>query len=183
MTPKKVHVFISYAHADREIAKVLRKELVEVNRDGVVCFLDSESIPRGEQFEPIIGREIRRADWLIVVFTGEQSEYCGFETGMFVQMRSGSRKRNTKLVCLHDTEGVPTLFRNHQNCRVVDPVPSMGMSEEEFYLNSTAAKLLRDFYEYDDLYPATTDASDTQRKFLITQSKTITEAFRLARVT
>jgi hypothetical protein len=173
-------VFISYAHADREIAKALRKELIEVNRDRVGCFLDSESIPGGEQFEPIISREIRRADWLIVLFTGEQSEYCGFEIGMFVQMRTGKRKRHTKLVCLHDSEGVPTLFRNHQNTRVVDPTPGTG-TEEDFYVNSPVAKLLREFYEYDGLYPARADAADTQRKFLVNQSKTISEAFRLAR--
>ena len=109
VSPKRVHVFISYAHADQEIAKALRQELIEVNRERVDCFMDSESIPKGEKFEPIISKQIRRADWLIVVFTGEQSEYCGFEIGMFVQMRTGSRKKNSKLVCLHDTHEIPTL--------------------------------------------------------------------------
>jgi len=180
VSPKRVHVFISYAHADQEIAKALRQELIEVNRERVDCFMDSESIPKGEKFEPIISKQIRRADWLIVVFTGEQSEYCGFEIGMFVQMRTGSRKKNSKLVCLHDTHEIPTLFRSHQTVRVDDPVPNMGRPEEDFYLDSSVARLLGEFYEYEDLYPRTAEA-ERQRQFLLKQTKTITEAFRLAR--
>ena len=44
----KVHVFISYAHADRVVAAALREALTDIDRNRVDCFLDYESIQSGE---------------------------------------------------------------------------------------------------------------------------------------
>jgi TIR domain len=47
----RVNVFISYARADYVIAKALYEELREVSRETVACFLDTESIEPGRQWE------------------------------------------------------------------------------------------------------------------------------------
>jgi len=83
---KIVNVFISYASNDRVIAETLEEELSKVNKDRVKCFLDTKSIASGLDFEGEITKALGNADWLVCVYTGEQSEFCGYEIGVFRQI-------------------------------------------------------------------------------------------------
>src|ERR1700730_40326 len=77
-----VNVFISYHHNDDVIAKALKKQLTKVNPGRVRCFLDSDGIDAGTLWEKNLLVELKKADWLVCVFTGEQSDYCGYEVGI-----------------------------------------------------------------------------------------------------
>ena len=84
---EKTRVFISYAREDEVIAKAIRAQLILLAQSGkgapsLNCFLDTESIPQGVKYEPVIKAALEQADYLIVVFTGYQSEYCGYEIPM-----------------------------------------------------------------------------------------------------
>src|ERR1700723_3893321 len=82
------NVFISHAHEDTKIAKAIKDQLTLLAQSGrgrpsLDCFLDTESIQPGVKYEPVIRAALEKADWLIAVFTGYQSVYCGYEIGMY----------------------------------------------------------------------------------------------------
>ena len=83
------NVFISYAHEDTiMLLTPIRNQLTLLAQHGeggpsLKCFLDTESIEPGQKFEPVIKSALEEADWLIMVFTGDQSVYCGYEIGMY----------------------------------------------------------------------------------------------------
>jgi hypothetical protein len=185
----KVNVFISYAKADGVIAKALYDELLEVSRDRVTCFLDTESIDPGKTWEPTLNSALDAADWLVCIYTGEQSEFCGYEIGVFSKANAlapAAGTRDGRLVCLHDVEDLPTVFKSHQNKMVMFPPDasptSMPLDEEKFYTQSGLAQFFMAFYKYKNLYLAR-DAADGQRqqKTLAGQVKRVTAAFQAAR--
>ncbi len=104
------YAFISYAHQDFIIADEIRNQLVGLAQRGMggtclECFLDTESIEPGQKYEPVIRKALERTDWLIVVFTGDQSVYCGFEIGLYSFMNDDSKPQEEKpVVCLHDVD-------------------------------------------------------------------------------
>jgi hypothetical protein len=98
----EVRVFFSYAHQDRSVALALERILKEVNKSRVNCFVDVNSIDAGTRYEEVIRERLSQADWFIGIFTGEHSEYCGFEVGIFSQIkRAASQDQSTgRLLCL-----------------------------------------------------------------------------------
>jgi len=101
------NVFVSYSHQDRIIAREIRDQLLLLAQHGrgnekVSCFLDAESIPPGSLYGPIITSALQKTDWLIVVFTGDQSVYCGFEIGMYSAMAPAGAA--APIMCLHDVD-------------------------------------------------------------------------------
>jgi TIR domain len=184
---EKVNVFISYAKADGIIAKALYDELREVSRDRVTCFLDTESIDIGKPWEPTLNATLEAADWLVCIYTGEQSEFCGYEIGVFSKVNElAPGTHDSRLVCLHDVEDLPAVFRSHQNKMVLfppDPSPtSTPLDEEKFYTQSSLAQFFMAFYKYKNLYFAR-DAAEGQRQqqTLSGQVKRVTAAFQAAR--
>jgi hypothetical protein len=182
-----VKVFISYARADRDIAAALFEELQENIAPGrVTCFLDTESIPAGYKFEPILNKALHDADWLVCIYTGEQSEFCGYEIGVFSQVNElAARGNDSRLVCLHDVESIPAVFQSYQNKLVTFPPEATEGQEEvdesKFYATSDLAQFFAAFYKYKGLYTGT-DAARHQKK-LIQQVKRVSEAFKAARNT
>jgi hypothetical protein len=183
---RKVNVFISYARTDSLIASALREEMVDINRERVNCFLDTHTIESGEGWERKLEDGLKAADWLVCIYTGEQSEFCGYEIGVFTggrALRKGDG--NSRLVCLHDVTNYPTVFRLHQN-RFID-FPERHSSdptfdENGFYEHSEVAKFFFDFCNYADLY-VTRDQEAHKRKTgaIIHKAKRIIDAFRAAR--
>jgi TIR domain len=113
---RKVRVFISYAKADNPIAVALREEITDINRDRVECFLDSETIGSGEGWEKKLDDALSTADWLVCLYTGEQSDFCGYEVGVFTKGKGLAKNSGqSRLVCMHDVADYPSLFRSHQN--------------------------------------------------------------------
>lgn len=105
------HVFISYANQDTIVAHAIRDQLTLLAQHGegapsLKCFLDTESIEPGQKFEPVIKAALEDADWLIVVFTGDQSVYSGYEIGMYSILKPHADKpSNEKPVAwLHDVD-------------------------------------------------------------------------------
>lgn len=183
----KVSVFISYAHADIGIARALSEVLLEINRDRVVCFLDTQSIQSGQPFLDPLNEALETADWLICIYTGEQSEFCGYEIGVFSKVNGllpGAG--DSRLVCLHDVQPLPVVFQSHQNRLVIFPPETTSTAEPfndvEFYTASPIATFFNDFYKYKGLY-TTRDAAEAQRQLQtqVRQVKRITDAFIAAR--
>jgi TIR domain len=184
---KKVRVFISYAKADNPIAVALREEITDINRDRVECFLDSETIGSGEGWEKKLDDALNAADWLVCLYTGEQSDFCGYEVGVFTKGKGlAENSGQSRLVCMHDVADYPSLFRSHQNRYVELPPeripPGEVFDETSFYQNSNLAKFFDDLCRYDELYVAR-DAAESQRQYqaIIRKAKRITEAFRAGR--
>jgi len=103
--------FISYANQDFVIANEIRKQLTHLAQLGMGgsfldCFLDTESIEPGQRYEPVIRSALAKTDWLIVIFTGDQSVYCGYEIGMYSIMKPHDDKplHEKPVVCLHDVD-------------------------------------------------------------------------------
>ena len=186
--PSAVYVFISYAHNDAIIAQALYEELIDVNSTRVNCFLDTKIIQSGRNFEDELTIALKQADWLVCIYTGEPSEYCGYEIGIFKTTRSiPSGVKDDRLVCLHDVENPPGVFRNHQNSVITFPPAAKTASsfdENSFYLNSSISTFFKNFYKYKGLYvPKDADEGQRQITKLVRQSKRITEAFKAARTT
>lgn len=183
----KINVFISYAKADHAIADALRDEIIDLNRDRIECFLDTKTIESGEGWEKRLEGALQIADWLLCIYTGEQSEFCGYEVGVFTSGKAlEKREEHTRLVCLHDVPAYPTIFRSHQNRFVEYPpehLPSGETFDETgFYERSDLAKLFNDLCKFDGLY-VPNDGAEYQRQAqaFIRKAKVITEAFRISR--
>jgi hypothetical protein len=136
----------------------------------------------------VLEKALRRADWLICVFTGEQSEFCGFEVGIFVETNASAevQDKRARIVCLHNVDKPPALFRNYQGRLIVTPSDTgpggAAVDEAAFYREAPIAKFLNDFYAYKALYVARDAAEGTrQQQTLVRQAKRISEAFNLAR--
>ncbi len=107
----KTYAFISYYHLDAIIAHEIERQLTFLAKQGVgagslECFLDTESIPPGQRYEPIIKGALEKTDWLIVIFTGDQSVYCGFEIGIYSILKPQDDKpqKEKPVICLHDVD-------------------------------------------------------------------------------
>jgi len=185
----KIHVFISYAHGDREIAQALYEELTEIDRNRVQCFFDQRTIQSGAQWKAVLQMELRRADWLICVYTGDQSEFCGFEVGYFAEAgdsEDASAKRDRRVVCLHDVPELPGIYSGYQSRFIDFPAEAQlaGQLQDDssFYTEAPITRFLSDFCTYRELYRVR-DIADARRQenSLLAKAKRITEAFAAAR--
>ena len=190
-----VRVFISYAHTDRVVAAALREALTEVDRDRVDCFLDYDSIQAGEGWRERLEEALAAADWLVCVYTGEQSEFCGYEVGVFTRGKALTASgEDSRLVCLHDVDDLPGLFAASQNCLVkhlppgVPPAPAhaapaaWSAEEVRFYRESAVFRFLADFCRYKELWPVRDAAqAERQTQALLAAAKRVTLAFEAAR--
>jgi TIR domain len=183
---RKINVFISYARNGHVIARVLHDELSTINPDRVHCFLDTEAIESGEGWEKKLESALAAADWLVCIYTGEQSEFCGYEIGVFTKGKALEKTAATsRLVCLHDVAVYPTVFRGHQNRKIEFPPettnPAETFDETGFYERTEVARFLADFCKYENIYTADgVPGFQRQLKLIISKAKLITEAFRTA---
>ena len=177
-----VTVFISYAHEDVAIAEVVRTEIKSIDRR-VQCFLDLEEIEPGVRFEEKITDALGTADWLLGLYTGKQSQYCGFEVGVFTTGRALSpTPGDSRVVCLYDVEPVPGVFQFHQNVRVTTPPPPrtepISAAEVEFCKKSPVFRFLSSFCRYKGLYVVDKIEDNARLQTdLIQRARNITKAF------
>jgi hypothetical protein len=183
----KVSVFISYARSDYRIAEILREELIDLGRDRVDCFLDIKTIESGEGWEKKLEEGLKNAHWLLCIFTGEQSEYCGYEVGVFTAGKvSESERETSRVVCFHDVPNYPGIFRSYENRAIEYPperlISGQVFDEAGFYGESDLVRFFQDFAKFKDLY-VPHNATDFQRQSeaFIRYAQAITEAFRLSR--
>jgi hypothetical protein len=181
MTSQKVSFFISYVNSDKDIALSLRDELMGIDRNRVDCFLDASSIVSGVPWNSEITAALRRADWLVCIYTGDQSQYCGYEIGVFTEANTVGG-REGRLVCLHDgnPRALPAVFAPYQNREVIYPpaAPDPVFNEDEFYSNHPLASFFNDVYAYNGLYVAKDAAAiDRQRKDRLQSVKNTIQKF------
>jgi hypothetical protein len=190
--------FISYANQDFVIANEIRKQLTHLAQLGMGgsfldCFLDTESIEPGQRYEPVIRSALAKTDWLIVIFTGDQSVYCGYEIGMYSIMKPHDDKplHEKPVVCLHDVDQkrLPavvdgystTLIRRDAPYLTDDPLPSAP--EVKAWWQSPIGKFLRTICQSKELYTPN-DRTNDPGQYLVDIAKAaskIAYAFEAAR--
>lgn len=189
--------FISYHHSDRIIAQILKSELNRLAGHGkgrafLKLFLDVEDIKAGQQWKTVIDDNLSSKNWLIVLFTGEQSAYCGYEVGTFSQLHSDVDNRS--IVTLHDVDPInlPGFLADNQNKSMpfinigVDTEKvTLGADEVHFWFDSSAADFFKDFCTYKKLYTPDDEIDDPSKYILniALAAKKLANAFVLARGT
>jgi TIR domain len=167
MDENKTNVFISYSHEDTIIANAIKDQLTLLAQNGrggpsLNCFLDTESIPPGSQYEPVIRAALEKADWLIVVFTGFQSVYCGYEIGMYSIIKPHPDKPVDKkpVACLHnvDQKKLPAVVERYNTTLIskiapyLPDAPNKFTPDAELWWNSPIGRLLREICTTSGLY-------------------------------
>jgi TIR domain-containing protein len=180
----KVNVFLSYASDDYPIAVTLSKELVDINRGRITVFLDMQSIEPGKDWREAIDQALDNADWLVCIYTGQQSEFCGYEIGVFTKGRHLSKEpSDSRFVCLHDRPDIPAVFGTKQNKLVIFPsdraLAADPIDEVAFYKQSPLFTFFAALCAYKNLYLP--DAQGEQTETLVRKTKVLTEAFKAAR--
>ena len=167
--PDTTRAFISYANQDRIIAEEIERQLTELARKGkgkplLECFLDTKSIPPGQRYQPIIQKALEKSDWLIVIFTGHQSVYCGYEIGIYsvVKPHDDTPLDQKPVTCLHDVDQskIPAVLDGYNTTLVSqvapynpdDPIPSG--EEVNLWYESPVGNLLRSICASKSLYTA-----------------------------
>jgi len=161
------HAFISYANQDRIIAEEVERQLTELAGKGkgrpfLKCFLDTKSIPPGQRYQPIIKSALEQADWLIVIFTGHQSVYSGYEIGLYSILHSDRPHEERPIICLHDVERsrLPAVLDGCNTTLVSQVVPndprdsSPSGEEVNLWFESPVGRLLRAICDSKELYTA-----------------------------
>jgi hypothetical protein len=191
--------FISYHHNDRIIGDVIHDVLFALaglgkGKSQLACFLDAKDIKQGEFWQKVIDDNLSSKDWLIVVFTGEQSVYCGYEIGTFSQknlVELNTDKAVKRLMSLYDVEPdrIPIVLRPHQNTQVdgvnpvVDPKNVVVAADEiNKWYSSPVGTFLQEFCDYKELYTPD-DARDDPSAYknaIAWGAKSIANAFALA---
>jgi hypothetical protein len=195
---EKTNVFISYAHEDTIIANAIKDQLTSLARNGrgassLNCFLDTESIQPGVKYEPVIRAALEEADWLIVVFTGYQSVYCGFEIGIYSIIKPQPDKSidEKPVACVHDVdqrklpavvEGYSTTLISRIAPYLPDPLNELTQNAELWWKNPVG-KLLRAICATKGLYtPQHRADNPVQYQIDIAQAASnIAYAFEIAR--
>lgn len=194
--------FISYHHSDELIGDTLYDQLMFLAEKGkgrpkLTCFLDVRDIRPGEPWQPVIDKALQDMDWLIVVFTGEQSVYCGYEIGIFSQLHAMSMKEvhpTRRIMGLHDVEieSIPVVLRLSKNTPVRPVLKPVEMNhvlveaaEIDEWFNSKLGRFLREFCDYKQLYTTQDEANNPSAYGIniATAAKKISNAFFLAQGT
>lgn len=186
-----VNAFISYARSDAIIADTIDRELGFLAGSRLECFLDTKSIEPGVKWQPLLVDALKKADWLLCVFTGEQSEYCGFEIGIFstahglIGAGSPSDKR---IVCLHDVEqdAVPTFLKDYNGIHITFPdedpaIRGSAALEEDAWYATEVAQFLQDFGAFKTMFPLRPRDIDRYKKRISDAAKAISHSFRQAK--
>ncbi|WP_374368577.1 toll/interleukin-1 receptor domain-containing protein [Dongia sp.] len=189
--------FLSYHHDDRIIGETVLAQLAFLASRGegkpaLKCFLDARDIPRGQAWKPIIDENLANKDWLIPVFTGDQSVYCGYEIGTFLQLHVQSPDKRVMALYDVDDEKLPIILRDGQNTQVppVDNVVeadkvAVSTDEVNFWFRSAVGRFLQDFCLYKGLYTPAHESSEpaAYSNNIALCAKLIANAFALARGT
>jgi hypothetical protein len=189
------NVFISYAHQDRIIAYEIRNQLTLLAQHGkggpcVECFLDTESILPGQKYGPVIMAALQEADWLIVVFTGDQSSYCGYEIGMYSAMKA-QQGLSAPIVCLHDVDQskIPAMIEEYKTTLIsaaaayLPDGPLQFTNDEQLWWKSEICQVLTTICSAKKLYvPDDRQSNPVQYQVDLAQaSSRICQAFETAR--
>ena len=200
----KSSAFISYYHEDRDIGETLKEQLLFLarcgtGRDSIDTFLDVKDIPPAKDWQPIIDENLSNKDWLIVVFTGDQSVYCGYEIGTFSQLHNmhwpEKRDPDKRIMGLYDVQSskLPVILKDRQNTFVpnvkiiVQEADKVTVSPDEvnIWFKSEVGRFLVEFCAYKGLYTPLHEIENagTFNYNIALAAKRIANAFGVARGT
>ena len=192
----KTYAFISYYHLDAIIAHEIERQLTFLAKQGMgagslECFLDTESIPPGQRYEPIIKGALEKTDWLIVIFTGDQSVYCGFEIGIYSILKPQDDKpqKEKPVICLHDVDKskLPAVLEGYNTTFISKVGPyvandTMSGQEVNLWWTSSIGHFLKAFCNSKGLYTPNHCANPNQYTVDIANAaRAISHAFEIAR--
>ncbi|MGZ6613116.1 MAG: toll/interleukin-1 receptor domain-containing protein [Solirubrobacteraceae bacterium] len=116
-------LFISHCHADRAIADVVGKFVVNRSNGEVMVYQSSSSDAQGPRIGENINRELTKALWrsdvLVLIYTGKQRdwEYCMWECGVATHPESAE----TRVIVLQCGREPPRVFADQLAVEVRDP--------------------------------------------------------------
>jgi hypothetical protein len=190
--PNHVYAFISCARQDHIIGETIEAQLNWLAEKGrgryeLRCVLENQRhIPPGARLDEVISDYMHVADWLIIVFTVEQSAYSGFEIGICSKING---LLSPTLICLHDVDEATARGRLHPISRIItggediDSPYEYYLKEYEIWWNTPVAEFLRNFCQYIQIYTSEPYNLWAFKFDVITAAKEITRAFRQTRGT
>jgi hypothetical protein len=182
----KLAVFISYPNEDNLTAEALQNALVALDRDRIMVFKDSTSIPMGGVIGEYILDGLDRSDWFLAIGTDvvrQNFSWCGVELGVFTQSKRLTTHSNTyPIICIYD-HSVPELFKTRKQTQVValkdQHIPDLSetvtptQKSPIYELMSEFAQYYRDFYDIKPTMPML-EAHD---EWAISSSEIITDNY------
>jgi hypothetical protein len=131
MTPKKI--FLSYKSSDpkdKKSAKRIKEILEGLSRDAVQVFASDESIHAGDNWRPVINKEINEADYLIFLYTDRHAnwDWCHFEAGLFLKTAPESVEVDKRRIfCIHPASvgDPPSPLGTFQHIKLPDALESL----------------------------------------------------------
>ena len=115
-------IFISHKHKDKIAAEAIRDEL-SIYGGGRLGFFLSEDIPFGQDWNDQIHEKLRKADWLLLIYSDPTSEWdwCLYESGFFAAKATEEQhKHKHRLICLHSAEITPpSPLKNWQSVKII----------------------------------------------------------------
>jgi TIR domain len=125
MEHDSIGVFLSYSHADVQIAREVRRCLSQIS-DRLNVFLDHAALQGGDEYENKIAKAIKESTWFIFLAVGDLSSkdltWCFYEAGQFrAKLIPGeeSRDRVTDRMCvLYDEDPPPRQTAKYQATKI-----------------------------------------------------------------
>jgi hypothetical protein len=124
-------VFISHKAKDKTAAEKIRREISLLGSGNLELFV-SERIRPGTMWAPQIWDNLKKADWLFLLYTdpSEEWDWCLFEAGFFAGFAT---EKEGRLVCLHTTDVPP-------------PMPLQGWQSVSITEEDKMENFLKDLY-------------------------------------
>jgi hypothetical protein len=114
-----LRIFISHKGKDSKAAERIKRIFKKCGSTNIKIFI-SERISPGVPWAGEIYDKLKRADWLLLLYTDptEEWDWCLFEAGFFAGSNKGEQKR---LICLHTLDDQPPVpVKDWQTVPVTD---------------------------------------------------------------
>lgn len=108
-------VFVSHKSDDAELANVVATELQNLAPGRIECWVSSEDLTAGTDWEREIKRQLAQTHLLVLLFTTPHHtwDWCLYEVGLFVRFDA---EDVTSVACLFDPKGMPPAPLHQVQC-------------------------------------------------------------------
>jgi hypothetical protein len=103
---KKIQIFISHKHENKNAASYLKKKL-ELYGSGKLNVFISEAIAPGKDWKVEIKEKLAQSDVFFLIFTDPSAtwDWCLYEAGLYTDIKTNSENR---IICIHSVSSEPT---------------------------------------------------------------------------
>lgn len=142
---RPVGVFISYATEDHDIAQAVYQSLQTLGEtiyDRIKVFLDSKSMDGGDEIRADIRDNLRKSDYLLVLYTGlfkRSHGYTGWEVGFFdglIQDEAARSDKITRKILYLYCGGLPSIGDGILGIDINVDVADLGESRSDYVQKS-----------------------------------------------